>query len=99
MLIHSVFFWLKPEATDAQRAAMLRGIESLRSIQAVEALYCGTPAGLEVRPVRESSYDFGLTVLFKDVAAHDAYQIDPLHAAFNQDFRPLWSRVQVYDVS
>jgi hypothetical protein len=99
MLIHSVFFWLKPEVTAAQRVAMQRGIESLRGIQAVEALYCGTPAVMEARPVRDSSYDFGLTVLFKDGAAHDAYQIDPLHAAFNKDFRPLWSRVQVYDVS
>ena len=99
MLVHSVFFWLKPEVTAEQRAAMLRGLESLRGIHAVEALYFGTPASMEARPVRDSSYDFGLTVLFKDAAAHDAYQIDPLHAAFNQDFRPLWLRVQVYDVS
>jgi len=99
MLIHSVFFWLKPDATDTQRAAMQRGLESLRGIQSVTALYWGTPAAMEARPVRDSSYDFGLTVVFKDVAAHDAYQIDPLHAAFNQDYRPLWARVQVYDVS
>jgi hypothetical protein len=98
MLVHSVFFWLKLEVTAVQRVAMQRGLESLRGIQAVEALYYGTPAGMEARPVRDSSYDFGLTILFKDVATHDAYQIDPLHTAFNQDFRPLWSRVRVYDV-
>jgi hypothetical protein len=51
------------------------------------------------RPVRDSSYDFGLTVVFKNLAAHDAYQVDPLHQAFNQTFRGLWARLQDYDVS
>jgi len=74
---------------------MLRGLESLRGIQSVEAFYHGTPTAMEARPVRDNSYDFGRTVLFKDVAAHDAYQIDPVHAVFNQDSRPPWSRVQV----
>jgi len=99
MLIHSVFFWLKPETSHAQREAMRVGLESLRGIKSVDALYFGVPAELPERPVRDSSYDFGLTVIFKDLAAHDAYQIDPLHQAFNQVFRPRWARVQVYDVS
>lgn len=97
MLIHSVFFWLKPETTPAQREAMLKGLNSLRGIPSVAALYIGTPANMPARPVRDSSYAFGLTVLLKDIAAHNAYQVDPLHDAFNQNFRPLWERVQVYD--
>jgi hypothetical protein len=97
MLIHSVFFWLKPETTPAQREAMLGGLESLRGIKSVEVLYIGTPAALPERPVRDSSYAFALTVGFKDIAAHDAYQVDPLHEAFNHNFRSLWARVQVYD--
>jgi len=97
MLIHSVFFWLNPQTSPIQRDAMLRGLESLRGIKFVDALYVGTPAALPERPVRDSSYAFGLTVVFKDIADHDAYQIDPLHQAFNQNFRPLWARVQVYD--
>jgi hypothetical protein len=32
MLIHSVFFWLKSELTDAQRAEFRRGVESLAAI-------------------------------------------------------------------
>jgi hypothetical protein len=99
MLIHSVFFWLKPETTPAQRDAMRRGLESLRAIGSVESLHFGTPAALPERPVRDSSYTFGLTVVFKDIEAHDAYQVDPLHEAFNQNFRELWARVQVYDAS
>ena len=97
MLIHSVFFWLKPETSSVQREAMQRGLESLRGIRSVETLYIGTPATMPDRPVRDSSYTFGLTVVFEDIAAHDAYQIDPLHETFNQNFRPFWARVQVYD--
>jgi len=97
MLIHSVFFWLKPETTAAQREAMQQGLESLRGIKSADLLYYGIPAGMEARPVRDSSYAFGLTVVFNNVAAHDAYQVDPLHEAFNQNFRPLWARVQIYD--
>jgi hypothetical protein len=76
---------------------MRQGLEMLRAVKSVDLLYFGAPAGMEARPVRDSSYDFGLTVVFKDLAAHDAYQVDPLHEAFNHNFRPLWSRVQVYD--
>ena len=99
MLIHSVFFWLKPETTLAQCQAMRQGLESLRGIESVEAIYFGTPAPMPARAVRESSYAFGLTVIFKDIAAHDSYQTHPLHEAFNESFRPLWARVQVYDVT
>ncbi|MFT3869855.1 MAG: Dabb family protein [Nibricoccus sp.] len=61
------------------------------------AVYVGTPATLPERPVRDSSYTFALTVLFKDIASHDAYQIDPLHKAFLQEFSSFWARVQIYD--
>jgi len=98
MLIHTVFFWLKSETSDAQREAMRLGLESLRNIRSADALYFGTAAVMEPRSVRDSSYAFGLTVVFKNKAAHDAYQIDPLHEAFNQNFRPLWARIQVYDM-
>ncbi|MFT3782656.1 MAG: Dabb family protein [Nibricoccus sp.] len=97
MLIHSVFFWLKPETTAAQRDAMQKGLESLRAIKSTKAVYVGTPAALPDRPTRDSSYAFALTVLFKDIAAHDAYQIDPLHKAFIQEHSAIWARVQVYD--
>ena len=76
---------------------MQKGLESLRAIRSTEAVYVGMPAALPDRPTRESSYAFALTVLFKDIAAHDAYQVDPLHKAFIQDFGSLWARVQVYD--
>ena len=97
MLVHSVYFWLKPETTAAQRAEFRAGLESLRGVRPVDALYIGAPAAIAERPVVDRSYTFALTAIFKDIAAHDAYQVDPLHKAFLDKFRALWTRVQVYD--
>ena len=97
MLVHSVFFWLKPELTADQRAAFRAGVESLAGITAVEAVYVGTPAATEKRPVIDDSYSVALTVVCKDLAAQNAYQVDPVHLAFVNTFKTFWQRVQIYD--
>jgi hypothetical protein len=99
MLIHTVFFWLKPELTAAQRADFRRGVESLAAIKAVEKIYVGAPAATTKRPIIDDSYSCALTVLCQDVAAHDAYQVDPIHLAFVERFKACWSRVQIYDAA
>jgi len=97
MLVHSVYFWLKPELSDAQRADFRRGVESLAGIKSVEKVYVGTPAATPKRPVIDDSYSVALTVLCRDLAAQDAYQIDPIHLAFVEQFKTFWTRVQIYD--
>lgn len=97
MLVHSVFFWLKPELTDAQRAEFLRGLESLKGIAAIRQIYIGKPAATEKRPVIDDSYSYALTTIFDDLAGQDAYQVDPLHLAFVQNCKQFWTRVQIYD--
>ena len=97
MLVHTVYFWLKPELTAQQRAEFRKGVESLGTIKSVEKIYVGTPAKTERRPVIDASYSFALTVLCKDVAAHDAYQVDPIHHVFLNTFKTFWTKVQIYD--
>lgn len=97
MLVHSVYFWLKPELSDAQRADFRRGVESLAGIKSVEKIYVGTPAATPKRAVIDDSYSVALTVLCRDLAAQDAYQIDPIHLAFVEQFKTFWTRVQIYD--
>jgi hypothetical protein len=97
MLVHSVYFWLKPELTAAQRADFRRGVESLGKIKSAEKVYVGAPAKTEKRPIIDDSYAVALTVICKDVAAHDAYQADPIHDAFRDNFHTFWARVQIYD--
>lgn len=97
MLVHTVYFWLKPELTAAQRAEFRRGVESLAGIKSVEKVYVGAPAKTEKRPVIDDSYAVALTVLCKNVAAHNAYQVDPIHLKFVEQFKSFWTRVQIYD--
>lgn len=97
MLIHTVLFWLKDDLEDAQRVAFLKGLESLKGIQATEAVYIGTPAKTTPRPVMDFSYDYCLTVLLPDMTAHDDYQEDALHTAFLEQFNTYWKAVKIYD--
>ena len=96
MLVHTVYFWLKAELDAARRDAFLKGVESLARIESAEAVYIGTPADTD-RPVIDKSYDIGLTVVLKDMAAHDAYQVDPIHRSFVDEFSGDWDRVVIYD--
>ena len=97
MLVHTVYFWLKPELTAAQRADFRKGVESLAGIKAVDTIYVGTPAKTTKRPIIDDSYSVALTVVCKDVAAHDVYQVDPIHLRFVETFKTFWSKVQIYD--
>ncbi len=97
MLFHNVYFWLKPELTAAQRAEFRRGVETLASIKSVHQITVGVPAKTEHRPVIDHSYDVALIVQCRDVAAHDAYQVDPIHLAFVTKFKTYWTRAQIYD--
>lgn len=97
MLVHTVYFWLKPELSAAQVADFRGGVESLGLIKSVAKIYVGAPAPTEKRPIIDDSYSVALTVLCADVAAHDLYQVDPIHLAFIQQFKHCWHRVQIYD--
>ena len=97
MLYHCVYFWLKPELPAPQRADFRRGVETLAGIKSVEKVAIGGPAATERRPVIDASYDVALVVVCKNVAAHDAYQSDPIHLAFVEKFKTCWTRVQIYD--
>lgn len=96
MLIHTVLFWLKKDLTEDQTSEFTKALEAMKGIQHADAVYIGTPAATEKRPVIDTSYDYCLTVLLKNVAAHDAYQIDPIHTEFLKN-KDLWEQVKIYD--
>lgn len=99
MLVHTVYFWLKAELSADDRAKFRRSLETLKDIPSVEVAYVGTPAPTAKRPVIDDTYSFALTVVCRDVAAHDAYQVDPLHKAFVQACSGMWTRVLIYDAA
>lgn len=96
MLIHTVLFWLRKDLDGDEITRFRKALETMKSIEHAEAIYIGSPAATPERPVIDTSYDFCLTVVLKDMAAHDAYQADPIHEAFLKN-NPLWKQVKVYD--
>lgn len=97
MLVHTVLFWLNKDLDGPQQTDFRIALEALKGIEATEAVYIGVPAATPERPVIDNSYDFCLTVILKDMAAHDAYQVDPLHLAFLENNKALWKKVKIYD--
>jgi hypothetical protein len=75
------------------------GLKRLASIPDVRDAVIGTPASTVKRSVVEDGYAWALLLTFADIAAHDRYQVHPLHDAFVAEFADSWERVQVYDVS
>lgn len=97
MLVHNVFFWLRKDLDGAAITEFRMGLESLKGIEHAEAIYIGSPANVPERPVLDMSYDFCLTVILKDVAAHDAYQAHEKHQAFLAEHKEKFKQVKVYD--
>lgn len=96
MFIHCVYFWLREDLSAADRQAFERGLDTLLSIETIETSYRGVPAPTD-RPVIERSYSIGIVVVFRDQAAHDAYQAHPKHDRFRDECAGYWSKVQIYD--
>jgi len=95
MLVHAVYFWLKPDLKPEDIRRFEDKANALLTLPSVEHGWLGKPADTD-RPVIDRSYSYGLVLVFKDMAAHDAYQAHPTH----DDFRAcsaLWTTVKIYD--
>jgi hypothetical protein len=92
--VHHVHFWLKNKA---DLPKLIEGLNILASISHVRDIHIGIPADTH-RSVVERSYDASLLIFFDNLAEQDAYQIDPTHEIFvNQYAGPLCERVVVTD--
>ena len=98
MLIHSVYFWFKPDADAAVVARFEDGLRRLTAIPDIQSAYFGRPEATPQRAVIDASYAWGLVEIFTDLAAHDRYQEHEIHQQFLKEFSSSWQKVQVYDV-
>jgi hypothetical protein len=94
--VHTVYFWLKKDLSQADRDIFKKALLVIEKIPTVVYFNVGTPAQTD-RPVIDRSYDFALLTVFKDNAGHDAYQTDPIHLAFLDTCRHMWEKVLIYD--
>jgi len=95
--IHTVYFWMKEGVTAEQKADFVaNGLKKLAKAPTIHKVYFGPPAGTD-RSVVDNSYDYAWICHFKNTADQDAYQVEPIHLKFVEDYQHLWERVQVYD--
>jgi hypothetical protein len=96
MFVHAVYFWLREGLSDDDRGRFLAGLRSLRALEGVRAGYIGVPAPTD-RPVIERSYSHALVLVFADQAAHDVYQVHPVHDRFREECGTFWTTVRIFD--
>ncbi|MEM1216752.1 MAG: Dabb family protein, partial [Bacteroidota bacterium] len=96
-MIHSVFFWLREDLTEAESVEVIAAVNGLREITHIKDAYLGPPAPTEERGVVDNSYNYALILHFDDVEAQNAYQIDPIHVKFVEENKDKWTKVVVYD--
>ena len=96
MFIHAVYFWLRRDLKPAERERFAAGLRSLRAIEGVRHGYIGVPAPTD-RPVIERGYSNSLVLVFPDEAAHDAYQVHPVHDRFRAECGAFWTTVRIFD--
>lgn len=92
--VHHVHFWLKNKE---DKAKLIEGLETLIPIPHIRDMHIGVPADTN-RDVIDRSYDVSLLLLFDDLEAEEAYQHDPVHVVFAEQYAgPLCSKVVVSD--
>ncbi len=97
MFVHSVYFTLRDDLSDADRRRFEEGLASLAVIETVRQRHIGTPADTH-RPIIDRDYTHALVLAFDDVAGHQAYQDHPVHDAFRKTCSEYWAQVRIFDV-
>ncbi|RYZ26914.1 MAG: Dabb family protein [Chitinophagaceae bacterium] len=97
-IVHHVFFWLKNSSSKEDQEKLLAGVKTLKEIKTVRQLFVGVPASTEKRDVVENSYHVSELIFFDDLEGQKAYQDDPIHKKFIEEYEHLWDKVVVYDV-
>jgi Stress responsive A/B Barrel Domain len=97
LLAHNVFFKLN-DASDAARNKLIQACKKYLAHHAGTVFFaCGGLATELRRPVNDLDFDVGLHLVFQNQAAHDAYQVAPLHEQFIEENKANWKKVRVFD--
>jgi len=97
MLAHDVYFTLK----DNSQAAKQRLVDACKKYLSEHPGTVWFSAAVRAeefdRPVNDQDFDVALHLVFRDKAAHDAYQEAPKHQQFIEENRDNWKQVRVFD--
>ncbi len=97
MLAHNVYFSLK-DASEAGKKEFVAGCKKyLSGHPGVVFFAAGWRAEECNRPVNDRDFDVSLHIVFKDKAAHDAYQKAERHLTFAKEYNNRWKSLRVFD--
>jgi hypothetical protein len=96
-LFHNVYIWLHDAApADTVQTVANAARTLLTEITGVQNLVVAAPAG-SPHPLVDGSYALVLLMEFPDAAALDAYDSHPDHVRFVDEYKHLFSRLEVYN--
>lgn len=96
-VVHHVFFYLKHPQSVQDKNELKEGLKTLESIKEVKKLLIGEPASTLQRDVVVSDWHVSEIIYFESIEDQDAYQVDPIHQDFIENYSHLWNKVVVYD--
>ncbi|HEX6985777.1 MAG TPA: Dabb family protein, partial [Planctomycetaceae bacterium] len=97
MLAHMVFFTLKDRTPQNRERLVAACKKHLTGHPGTVYFSAGSRAEEFDREVNDKDFDVALHLVFKDKAAHDAYQDHPRHQDFINENKDAWAKVRVFD--
>ena len=97
MIAHMVYFTLHDGSPAGCGKLVADCQRYLKDIPGIVFFAAGTVVEDLRRPVNVRDFHVGLHVVFRDRAAHDAYQAHPQHQRFMAENRETWQQVRVFD--
>ena len=98
-IAHMVYFSLKDNSPKAKAKLIEACKKYLSKHPGTVYFSAGTLAEEYKRPVNDRDFDVALHLVFKDRAAHDAYQDAPLHKQLIEENKDNWKKVRVFDAA
>lgn len=97
LLVHNVYFALNDPSPAAIERLVAACRKHLPNHPGIVFFACGTLAQELNREVNDRDFDVGLHIIFRDQAAHDAYQDSGPHHQFIAENKAGWKKVRVFD--
>jgi hypothetical protein len=97
LLAHNVYFSLKDKSESGKKEVVAACKKYLSGHPGTVFFAAGVLAEECNRPVNDRDFDVALHIIFKDKAAHDAYQKAERHVTFAKEYDSRWTKVRVFD--
>ena len=97
MLSHDVYFQLKDNSADGKKKLVAACKKYLTGHEGEVFFGAGVLAEDLKRDVNDLNFDVALHIVFKDMAAHDKYQVHERHEKFINENKDNWKKVRVFD--